>query len=74
MTGVTKQEQLEWLANNWFVLDIDEPYAVAVVAGGIDVMPLISQDDLDEYKDDFIAKCAKSREESEVDNAYEREA
>lgn len=61
-------------AKVWFVLDLDEPYVAAVVACGLDVMPLISQDDLDEYKDDFIAKCAKLRAESEVDNAYEREA
>lgn len=61
-------------ARVWFVLDLDEPYVVAVVADGLDVMQLISQDDLDEYKDDFIAKCAKLKAESEVDNAYEREA
>lgn len=61
-------------AKIWFVLYLDEPYVAAVVAGGLDVMPLISQDDLDEYKDDFIAKCAKLRAESEIDNAYEIEA
>ena len=72
--------EIEINANNdvparvWFVLDLDEPYVVAVVADGLDVMPLISQDDLDEYKDDFIAKCAKLKAESEVDNAYEYEA
>ena len=61
-------------AKVWFVLDIDEPYVVAVVVGGIDVMPLISQDDLDEYREKFIADCAKLMAESEIDNAYEREA
>ena len=57
-------------AKVWFVLDLDEPYVVAVVADGIDVMSLIGQDDLDEYKDDFIAKCAKLKAGSEVDSVY----
>ena len=48
-------------AKVWFVLDLDEPYVVAVVADGLDVMPLISQDDLDEYREKFIADCAKPR-------------
>lgn len=57
-------------AKIWFVVDIDEPYVAAVVAGGLDVMPLISQDDLDEYKDDFIAKCANLKDESKADDAF----
>lgn len=61
-------------AKVYFVVDMDEPYVVAVLADGLDVMPLISQCDLDEYKADFITKCAKRRAESEVDNAYEYEA
>lgn len=57
-------------AKAWFVLDMDEPYVVAVVVDGLDVMPLISQDDLDEYKADFIAKCAKLKAESKADDAF----
>lgn len=57
-------------AKVWFVLDLDEPYVAAVVAGGMDVMPLISQDDLDEYKEKFIVKCAKLRDESKADDAF----
>ena len=61
-------------AKVWFVLDLDEPYVAAVVADGIDVMPLISQDDLDEYKADFISKCAKRKAESMADDAFSYEA
>lgn len=57
-------------AKVWFVLDLDEPYVVAVVADGVDVMQLISQDDLDEHKADFIAKCIKLKAESEADDAF----
>ena len=61
-------------AKAWFAIDIDGPHIAAVVADGLDVMPLISQDDLDEYKADFIAKCAKRKAESEVDDAFSYEA
>lgn len=58
-------------ASVWFEVDVDEPHIVAVVAKGMDVMPLISQLYLDEYKAEFIAECAKRREESEADYALD---
>ena len=61
-------------AKVWFAIDIDGPHIVSVVAGGMDVMSLISQDDLDEYKADFIAECAKRKAEAEADDACEYEA
>ena len=61
-------------AKVWFSVDVDEPYIAAVVAGGIDVTALISQDDLDEYKAEFIVECAKRKADAEADYAFSYEA
>ena len=47
----------------WFEMDVDGPRLVSVVAKGIDVLPLMSDADLDELVDDFLARCAKDAEE-----------
>ena len=61
-------------AKVWFAVDVDEPHIVAVVAGGMDVTSLISQQDLDEYKAEFIAECAKRKAEYRADDAFSYEA
>ena len=61
-------------ARVWFEVDVDEPHIVAVVAGGMDVMSLISQQDLDEYKADFVAECSKRKADAEADDAFSYEA
>ena len=61
-------------AKVWFAIDVDGPHLFSVVAGGMDVMALISKEDIDEYKAEFISECAKRKTEAEADDAFEYEA
>ena len=44
----------------WFEKDVGGPRLVSVVAKGVDVLPLMSDADLDEFVDDVLAMCAKA--------------